>query len=87
MSSRHSETQYEEDAMNKLRSDWPHRPTRAEVLRPRGIRERIGAFIAMPLLLRYDRELGAETARAESGWESYAELSHATGKGIGSIRA
>lgn len=72
--------------MSKPRSEWPGRPTRAEVLQPRGLRERIGAFIAMPLLLRYDRELGAETARAETGWQSYGELSRATGKGVGSIR-
>lgn len=60
--------------MPELRTDWPGRPTRAEVLQPRGIRERIGAAIAKPLLLRYDRELGAETMRSDEGWSCLVTL-------------
>lgn len=57
-----------------LRTDWPGHPTRAALLRPRGLRERLGAFIAKPLLLRYDRELGAETMRSNDGWEGLVTL-------------
>jgi hypothetical protein len=62
----------------ELRTEWPGRPTRAEFLRPRGLRERLGAWLAKRLLLRYDRELGAETMRAEDGWKSYVEAKRAS---------
>jgi hypothetical protein len=32
--------------------------------------------MARRLLLRYDRELGAETMRADAGWKSYVEAKH-----------
>jgi hypothetical protein len=60
--------------MSDLRTDWPGRPTRTEFLQPRGLRERVGAVIAKPLLLRYDRELGAETMRSDDGWQGLVTL-------------
>ncbi len=62
----------------ELRTEWPGRPTRANYLRPHGLRERIGARLARKLLLRWDRELGAETMRAEDGWKSYIEAKRAS---------
>lgn len=57
-----------------MRTEWPGRPTRLEVLRPRGLRERLVARIGLSLLERWDKELGAETMRADAGWEALAKM-------------
>lgn len=57
-----------------MRKDWPGRPTRAEVLAPRGLRERVAVRLGRSLLERWDRELGAETLRADAGWEDLVKL-------------
>lgn len=52
-----------------MRHDWPGRPMRAELLKPRGFRERLAMLIGSSLVERYDRELGAETLRSDAGWD------------------
>jgi hypothetical protein len=64
---------------------WPGRPTRSAFLTPRGVRERLAAWIGASLIDRYDFELHAETKRADAGWESTVEcrrvLRERTGRG------
>lgn len=63
--------------MIPVRDEWPTRPTRLAEIRPRNLRERVGAFIARPLIRRYDFELSAETSRSDTGWENLVKLREA----------